>query len=144
MTDNEIIKALEICAAGSCTGCPANLNSANCLEKLTQNALDLINRQKADVETLENNLKFVRGTLTRALDENEQLKKRLDSHCNNCRMRDRKERDRAEAIKEFTERLKEKSMCMVEYDEDGWGCPTRVVKTSDIDNLVKEMVGEQE
>lgn len=99
MSDNEIIKALECCSVtkSRCRECQLIHRDGSCTTILAKQALDLINRQKADVETLENNLKFVRGTLTRALDENEQLKKRLDSHCNNCRMRDRKERDRAEA-----------------------------------------------
>ena len=51
MTDNEIIKALECCSttmAGECKECPLYKRVDNCTSKLTKNALDLINRQKAD------------------------------------------------------------------------------------------------
>lgn len=50
---------------------------------------------------------------------------------------------KSEAIKEFAERLKAKTISFVEYDEYGWGERVTTVKTSSIDNLVKEMVGEQ-
>ena len=142
MNDNEIIKTLEECGGvGDCEKCPLNELGGidKCVSTLTQNALDLINRQMADIETLENNLKFVRDTLTRALDENDQLKKRLDSHCNNCRMQDRRTRDRAEAIKEFAKKLKE------QYSQADILCPRRIVSITEkgLDSLVKEMVGEQ-
>ena len=55
MTDNEIIKALECCsvnAEGNCRGCPLLNDYSPCGVKLTTNALDLINRQKAEIERL--------------------------------------------------------------------------------------------
>ena len=50
MTDNEIIKALEYCyRGGGCCGCPYG----RCIEAhITELALDLINRQKAEIERL--------------------------------------------------------------------------------------------
>ena len=51
MTDNEIIKALEHCDKETCKDCP-NEYQYDCKGKIMRNALDLINRQKAEVERL--------------------------------------------------------------------------------------------
>lgn len=55
MTDNDVIKALECCSRmvknsdeELCRNCP--LHNTKCLTYLPQTALDLIKRQKADVE----------------------------------------------------------------------------------------------
>ena len=55
-TDEEIIKALECCVNGKsivevCSRCPFFLDG-NCTDLLKQNALALINRQKAEIEKL--------------------------------------------------------------------------------------------
>lgn len=49
MTDNDIIKVLEYCTTdGWCSNCP---HEKKCIEdEITQLALDLINRQKAEIE----------------------------------------------------------------------------------------------
>ena len=56
LTDNEIIKALENCGgAGECQKCPLNdlgEDISLCIPHLTQNALDLINRKKSEIERL--------------------------------------------------------------------------------------------
>lgn len=57
MIDKEIVKALECCKEEIpfCTICPCfEWNNENdfCREDLMQNALDLINRQQAEVERL--------------------------------------------------------------------------------------------
>ena len=87
MTDNEIIKALECCVSSTgseaCEGCPFNENDicdkdSNATEKY---ALDLILRQKAEIERLQkHNTEYAR------------------KHYND---------GRAEAITEFAENLKE-------------------------------------
>lgn len=52
MTDNEIIKALECCAvAYDCPVCPFNCECGN-MGNLSSAAIDLINRQKAELEEL--------------------------------------------------------------------------------------------
>ena len=89
MTDNEIKKALECCSEHDylCPkGCPLDSEErdADC-KALTKHALDLINRQQAEIERLKkrsilNGLKVVNK-------ERKQIK--------------------SEAIKEFAERLKE-------------------------------------
>lgn len=56
LADNEIIKALECCNSterGHCLNkCPYYNYSANCTRSMINDALDLINRQKAEVERL--------------------------------------------------------------------------------------------
>lgn len=56
MTEKEIIRGLECCNNNSvcvCLGCPLNYRHNNgCISYLTANALDLINRQKAEIEEL--------------------------------------------------------------------------------------------
>jgi len=60
MTDNEIIKALECCQsedAGMCRICPFHSDTySGCWYELHKDALDLINRQKAEIERLNNKL----------------------------------------------------------------------------------------
>ena len=61
MTDNDIIKALECCTQqAGCSGCPFVISDEikyrggySCSEALRKNALDLINRQQAEIERLE-------------------------------------------------------------------------------------------
>lgn len=55
ITDNEIIKALELCAnrtIHSCKFCPCN-SGIECNKKLNEGALDLIKRQKTEIERLQ-------------------------------------------------------------------------------------------
>lgn len=57
MTDNEIIKGLESCGNGTtCKQCPYFTTSAKCVNDLCKDALDLINRQKAEIEKLTVNM----------------------------------------------------------------------------------------
>lgn len=63
MNDNDIVKALECCrmpvGSGSCNNCPLNhirqkrcVDSKSCTTILFDFTLDLINRQKAEIERL--------------------------------------------------------------------------------------------
>ena len=56
MTDEQIIKALECCITNDCAKCKAydetNGEIVDCLHTICRNALDLINRQKAEIERL--------------------------------------------------------------------------------------------
>lgn len=58
MTDKEIIKALECCGnvvTSTCKGCPYYItHNANCVKALMHDALDLNNRQQAEIERLQN------------------------------------------------------------------------------------------
>ena len=51
MTDNEIIKTLECCRDDTCVSCPI-CTEGLCNGGLHKNTLDLINRQKAEIESL--------------------------------------------------------------------------------------------
>ena len=107
MTDNEIIKALE----------GAILNSKSCDSKVwiiavykLENALDLINRQHAEIDRLK---EFIVET------------RRCDKEI------------KSEAVKEFAEKLKNK------WFDEHYDSPN--IDFDDfIDNLLKEMVGEEE
>ncbi|MBQ1994896.1 MAG: hypothetical protein II237_01740 [Clostridia bacterium] len=83
MTDNEIIKVLEYCTTdGWCTNCP---HEKKCIEdEITQLALDLINRQQAEIERLK------------------RVVSHLEDYANGVA-----DQVKAEAVKEFAELLKE-------------------------------------
>ena len=51
MTDNEIIEALECCSKDDCENCP--MGFGNCFSNLARCAIDLINRQQAEIEKLQ-------------------------------------------------------------------------------------------
>ena len=111
MTDNEIIKALECCKFQTkthCSECPI-FPWSDCHAMVVRNALDLINRQKVEIDNYKKPCSF-------------------EAFAN----------IRTEAIKDFAERLKEKAY----YCEKKDGKDNFVVDEMDIDNLVKEMVGE--
>lgn len=56
MTDNDIIKALGICGiTNKCTECPY-YNEVDCCEKNANDVIDLIKRQKEEIERLEQEL----------------------------------------------------------------------------------------
>ena len=97
MTDNEIIKALECCSQHSS-------RNRHCVSMF--DALDLINRQKAEMERL--------------YKENDRLSQCVLYHDGQI----------VDAVKEFAERCKD---LFLEEDE---------ITRARIDNLLKEMVGE--
>lgn len=115
MTDNEIIKALE-CVSGKvlyCRNCPYSKKfpqPTKCKEACAKDALDLINRQKAEIERLK---------------EDNEIKSQ--KRANIFEITNAYERGRAEAVKEFAERLKGKC------DAPHW-----CVWLSEIEDLVKE------
>lgn len=127
-TDEEIKKALECCKKDDCDNCPNNFG--NCYANLAGYALDIINRQQAEIERLTVNMNaFGLGMI---------------------REKQRADTARAEAIKEFVERLKEKP---IKYGLPLLGLQTKseieeyfdgiMLQVRDaIDNLVKEMTEE--
>ena len=123
MTDNEIIKALECCTDESyenCNECPYSTDTLSCERlKLLEDSLDLINRQKAEIERLKKEVSVAR-----------------DAYIS---IQDRYEHTKIEAYKEFAERLNEKAQIADCFDSYNM-----VVGTHSIDNLLKEMVGKEE
>ena len=160
MTDNEIIKALECCIKNTCSECPFYKNwiTHRCGE-LRNLALDLINRQQAEIEKFTKRQKptgasgykiengkvvFFTNMLGGCRYEYENLDevvKTLNELLQECYSKDEiafalkcKTEDlktaKSEAIKEFAERLKAKG------DRYAWVVG---ISKDKINNLVKEM-----
>ena len=130
MTDEQIIKALECCATDKtddCFQCPYDNivykpGNGGCVNRCRKDALDLINRKKAEIERLKK--------------ENILLLKKKCKDINTAR-----KITKSEAIKEFAERLKEIIYTHENrVDVDGIVLLTRI--DNSIDNLVKEMTEE--
>lgn len=106
MTDNEIIKALEICSRRNgglpCEGCPAYGISQMCMEDLMSDTLDLINRQKAKIRKWKKKANTPVAKVT--FDENK-LKEIVSDVAKNIEFN--LNLIKSEAIKEFAERWKE-------------------------------------
>lgn len=146
MIDNEIMKVLECCKDGGnrCDECPYGID--DCLTDndesiLLKDVLDLINRKDAEIERLQ---KIIVGFMDEVgtwsnkyeVDVSTIYKLPLLAK-ENLNIRNK---IKAEAIKEFAERLKEKGHIPIEK----WSTTKeKAVYESDIDNLIKEMVGEQ-
>ncbi len=135
LTDKEIIKALECCGnldVNGCHCCPLHeMKSPECLSKLCAESVDLINRQQAEIERVKSGCK--------RLVEKQNLYKENMQATREWQI----EQAKAETIKEFAERCKEKQFCFgslkgVEL------VSIYAVEIKDVDNLVKEMVGEDE
>ena len=122
MTDNEIIKALECCCKNkNCEGCPLDYFtfSSQCASELAIKSLDLIKCLQAENERLKK--------------EKDEYSYLYDKHINTAFSH-----IKSEAVKEFAERLEEKSF----QSFGNYGITRDVVEVCDIDNLVKEMVGD--
>ena len=123
MTDNEIKKALECHAdpdVKACKICPYEGNK-QCPYLLSEDALDLINRQQAEIERLKDeNLQSEYPARIR-VDDFLVCANSLGEWLEFC------DSLKAEAIKEFADRLKEKSRY-----------PSGTIYVEHIDNLVKK------
>ena len=146
---NETKKALECCVnAGNCVDCPLNRADigAMCIKQNMINALDLINRQRAEIERLQKAYIKEQECFSIQSLENERLKVECE-RLRNSGIRANSVEDwitfcnklRAEAIKEFAERLKE--FYTDEKITDDMTCSIGVIKAN-ISDLVEEMVGE--
>lgn len=136
-TDEQIKKGAECCLGTKvCSGCPFYEEDVYCRKVLAQSIFDIINRQEAEIERsqdeiaeYQNRVLCSKGLiLTKSLTEYDELINDIAS----------------EAIKEFAERLKKSAFdCDVSF---GFGREhyTEAVTVFEIDNLVKEMVGEGE
>ena len=128
LTDNEIIKALECCRDNGvsntyCDDCAYSVYE-DCGARQAKDTLDLIKRQKAEIERLQAMVEREREKYERTMTG---LKAVLEERA-----------DHSEAIKEFAERLRNATMPITlggKYKYD-------VITKEGIDNLVKEMVGD--
>ena len=121
ITDEEIKSSLEVIATTrNCNECKirnCKWGTCNCSQITANAALDLINRQEAEIEKLKG------STIVSNIMESQRIKREA----------------KAEAYKEFAERLNEKAQIADCFDSYNM-----VVGTHFIDNLLKEMVGEEE
>ena len=118
MTDKDIIKALECCIKLNCEKCDLKTRfktATNCRNDLLEYCLDLISRQKAEIEMLEIKIEGVQ-------EANAILREHI-----------------RKAVKEFAERLKEYAHPNIDQPWDD-----EIVDATKIDNLVKEMVGDND
>lgn len=120
MTDAEIIKALECCSQETydCDNCPLNKTEESlCFIEIKKYALDIITRQKAEIEKLKSGIVV-----------------ELDNYASEY-----DSKIKAEAVKEFAERLEDEAYGNDLYDRSGY--PVKAVTVADVENVKKEMAG---
>ena len=121
LTDSEIVKALECCVRFKqiCPETCPMVNVRQCKVDLRKNTLALINRQKAEIERLKEEYNRLLNS------ELQQYEKEYNTGYDDSR-----KTAKAEAYKECIEKVKK---------ELSFG---KHITTEQLDNLVKEMVGE--
>lgn len=120
LNDEEIIKGLECCKDCCCKQCDE--------EPDFQEAIDLINRQKAEIERLKECPKCVYEY------DGEMTEYCVQGPCSNFKTI---EQIKAEAYKEFAKRLKSYLLLNKKGEMS-------VISFENVDTLLKEMVGEEE
>ena len=138
-TDKDIISSLQViattCNCNECKIRSGKWGTCNCSETTANAALDLINRQKAEIERLKECPKCVYEY------DGEVTEYCVQGPCSNFKT---VEQIKVEAYKEFAEMLKNK----IKTECNSYGKPTFDYDTSIsimryIDNLVKEMADEE-
>lgn len=116
MNDNDIIKALECCAKNEgCAECPyislIKTGGEDCISFMAKQAIDLINRQRAEIERLQaGEYRYIGKTVQNA---------------------------RTEAIEDFAEKLKEKSDYCYMGNIDAL---VYRITAKDLESIVKEIL----
>lgn len=135
MKTDDVLKALEQCVNGvdSCGGCPL-IGCFECRSVLRVHALDTINSQNAEIADLEAKNKICAEVIARQDNEIDKLSKSVDNYesCLKC-----VEVIRANAIKEFADRLKDAVDEPTKIDGEDIDFIIDI-----IDRLVKEMTEE--
>ena len=122
MNDEQIVKALECCInpdSGTCSGCPLEENNhlKLCIDIMTQNALDLINRQKAEMEKALATIDGLEAEIERLKRQNGRLEYAFVAECELSAC-SRKKEIRDEAIKEFAKEFVADLSHMLTYDKN--------------------------
>ena len=135
MTDKDIIKGFKCCINRKCSDCPYREIQWDCDVMLEADVLTLINRQQSLLRKEENKNSKLRNERNRLNAEIELLK--TNNHSLAITLSNRAKVERAEAIKEFAERLKKKGTPVT----GGKGFEGVYVMCSNlaIDNIVKEL-----
>ena len=125
MIDNDIIKALECCLNRDCKKSPMEIcdpcpyfHEGNCTDLLKENALNLINRQKAEIEMLNKTIESLQATVR-------EINRYFDDKV-------------AEAIREFVEGFTQKAEWRYLATID---CVEYRIMARDLKRLVEEMTG---
>ena len=130
-TDKDIISSLEViattCNCNECKIRSGKWGTCNCSETTANAALDLINRQKAEIKELKRKNEILSRNADNAFQEG----------LNECRELFEPE-IKAEAYKEFAERLKRSTVTAVIGNEI-----YAVATSKGVDNLLKEMAGDE-
>lgn len=153
MTDEQIINAMLACSIkGNCPAdCPYqidyDINSIDgCMSAILGDALELIQRQRSEIEVLTEQLDKLTKVANKLHSENVKQKAEIEKHkpkiingsffTGNVEMKEHNRKIRAEAIKEFAEKLK---------DEYFGGYLTYGINAifARIDRAVKEVAGEE-
>ena len=125
LTDKDIISSLEViattCNCNECKIRSGKWGTCNCSETTANAALDLINRQKAEIERLRG------STIVNNIMESQRIKREA----------------KAEAYKEFAEKLKLHSYIMSDESQTGIINRYSIVTVNQIDNILKELVGNE-
>ena len=123
LTDNEIVKALEVCCTKKiCRNCVYLGKKELCIAENTIAVLDLINRQKAENMVLKDDLDYF---------------KKVNAERNISALKGTIQTAKAEAYKEFADRVKLEFY--YQFDEL---IPS--IMADKIDNLLKELVSKNE
>lgn len=136
MTDNEIIKSMQ-CVIGKemlCSECTYQkvLPFPSCRMMCAKNALDLINRQKAEIEMLKDLITYQKQKIK---EKEQKYNQAVDDMFGLIETtRNEIAETKSEAIKEFIDELKNRVVNKYEY--------TDIRVFNEIENLVKEMEGD--
>lgn len=129
MTDNEIVKALECCCIEhDCSKCPYTKNKGcSCINDILKDALDLINRQKAEIKKLTSGKCIY-------LSDDETTEYCVEGPCPNYKT---EAQIKAEVYKELINLLESRLISKTKITAFGYE-----IAIIEIKNLLKELVGE--
>lgn len=129
MTEQEAIKALKTCTTEACENCPMD-GYANCITSLEEAAIELIERQRSEIEKLTTEVENLKKQMEWLTGYNQNLMSA------NTALSEEILIAKIEAYKEFAERLKSYLL----LNEKG---KISVITFEDVEKLLKELVGEQ-
>lgn len=154
LTDEEIIKRLEYMRKNADEGYMAHLENGGEVDKNEEEyidilcgTLDLINHQNAEIERLQKEVNLVSIQFQDLQERAEEYRLKIENLQNvisnqQIEISAKIEKQiKAEAIKAFAEKLKNK--CYEDFQET-YEMLSPYVTDDDIDNLLREMVGEEE